>query len=68
MVQKASGAQTALEEALANLEQVKASDGSKNDEYAVLRKERKMVEREMQDAEAKVQVGRLQSLGLELGT
>lgn len=58
LVQKASGMQTALEEAVANLERIKEADGSKQEEYAALKKERSKVERALRDAEGKVQVRR----------
>lgn len=57
LAQKASGAQTALEDARANLESLKAGDGSKQEEYGALEKEAAKVKKQLGESEAKVEVG-----------
>jgi structural maintenance of chromosome 4 len=55
LVQKATSAQAALEEAKARVQQIKEGDGEKQAEYAQLNKEKGKLERAVQRAEARVQ-------------
>ena len=55
LVQKASSAQIALEEAQARLQQIKDGDEGKQTEFAALKKEKVKLERAVERAEARVQ-------------
>lgn len=55
-MQKATGAQTALEEAKVGLETLREGDGSKQEEYAGLKKEAGKVKKQLAEAEARLEV------------
>ncbi|KAK8849453.1 hypothetical protein IAR55_004786 [Kwoniella newhampshirensis] len=55
LAQKATGIQEALAEAKANLQSLKEGDGSKQEEYAALKKEAFKVKRQLADSEAKLE-------------
>lgn len=57
LAEKATAAQSALEEAKSALQGLKEGDGSKQDEYEALKKEGVRVKKQLAEAEAKVQVG-----------
>jgi structural maintenance of chromosome 4 len=56
LVEKATGAQTALEEARSSLKSLKEGDGSKQDEYEALKKEGVKVKRQLAEGESKIEV------------
>ncbi len=56
LAQKATGAQTALEEARANLKSLKEGDGSKQEEYEALEKEGAKVNKQVTESEGKIEV------------
>jgi structural maintenance of chromosome 4 len=57
LVQKASGAQTALQEARDSLEALKEGGGSKQEEYTALKKEAVTVKKQLGEGEGRLEVG-----------
>ncbi|WWD20077.1 hypothetical protein CI109_104551 [Kwoniella shandongensis] len=55
LAQKATGVQEALAEAKANLQTLKDGDGSKQEEYAALKKEAAKVKKQLAESEAKLE-------------
>jgi structural maintenance of chromosome 4 len=54
--EKATGAQVALEEARTALKALKEGGGSKQDEFAALKKEGVLVKKQLQDGESRLEV------------
>lgn len=64
LTQKATGLQTALEEAKENLATLKQGDGSKQQEYDALKKEAIKVKKQLADSEGRLEVGHISKLKL----